>query len=401
MRDLFLRRQAIFDRRLEVVGYALSAEPSGALSARLADPEGAARLLVDVFIEVGFETLVGDRLAFLALPQQFLVSELESLATILPRDRLVLEVRAPVTDPAVFDALRTLAMRGCWVLADVPALPTPGDPVLEWADMARIDLAQEDILALPERVAGLRQAGLRLLVANVSDYTTFTRCRDLGVDYFQGPFLHAPDALGGRRSPTSRSTLLLLARLHDPEIEFSELESLISLDVSLTYKLLRLVNSAWYGRRKRVSSVREALLLLGTRLIAAWVSLIVLAGVTDKPRELMVTAVVRARMCELIAGMLGRPNRETYFLVGLLSVLDVLLDTPMDELLASLPLTEEVNRALLAHEGEFGEVLESVLAYERGEWDRVRLPEIRASLLAEAFVDAITFAREVELALAA
>ncbi|MCS7051254.1 MAG: HDOD domain-containing protein, partial [Thermomicrobium sp.] len=166
------------------------------------------------------------------------------------------------------------------------------------------------------------------------------------------------------------------------------------------YRLLRLVNSVWYGRR-RIESVRQALLLLGTRLVSAWVTLLLMADIPDKPHELLTTAVIRARMAELIVAATGKGNREAAFLVGLLSVLDALLDQPMDELLAALPLAEELRVALLHRAGELGAILDLILAYERGNWERALSLGLRPSVVTSAYLDAIALAREIDQALAA
>jgi EAL and modified HD-GYP domain-containing signal transduction protein len=200
----------------------------------------------------------------------------------------------------------------------------------------------------------------------------------------------------GQRTPANRLTALrLLARLQDPEIEFDELEAIISRDVSLSYKLLRLINAAIYSLPKKVESIRQALLLLGIKFITSWVSLITLTGMSDKPQELMVTALVRGKMCELLAQALQLASKEAYFTIGLFSVLDAMLDTPMPEVLKLLPLVEEVSDALLYYKGIGGQILHCVLAYERGNWDEVECPGLDRRLIKDVYLQAIAWAAEV------
>jgi EAL and modified HD-GYP domain-containing signal transduction protein len=163
----------------------------------------------------------------------------------------------------------------------------------------------------------------------------------------------------------------------------------------LSYKLLRLINAAIYSLPKKVESIRQALLLLGTKFITSWVSLIMLTGVNDKPQELMVTALVRGKMCELLAQAMQQANKEAFFTIGLFSVLDAMLDTPMPEVLKPLPLAEETNRALLYHEGLGGQMLRCVLAYERGNWAEVVCPGLDRRCIKEAYLQAITWAAKV------
>ncbi|MDW8060692.1 MAG: HDOD domain-containing protein [Thermomicrobium sp.] len=422
MRDVFLRRQPVFTRRLEVWGYEISAGRFGILEpgvlpvgqpqagprppvsgAPLPAPVLAdARLLFDALAEVGLPALVGDLPALLRLAPETALAFAELLAALAPLDRLLpVLALGPETDPATLEAaFAALQARGFRIglTGDVcePDLLSRARA----CDLVVLSARELSVDQLAERVAALRAGHARILVDDIETYEWFDRCRELHVSFFSGPFLAVPRPLRGARPPSSRALLLLLARLQDPEVEFSELEALISLDVGLTYRLLRLVNSVWYGRR-RIESVRQALLLLGTRLVSAWVTLLLMADVPEKPHELLTTAVVRARTAELLAAARGRANRESAFLVGLLSVLDALLDQPMEELLASLPLAEELRQALLTREGELGLVLDAVLAYERGDWSRLVQLGLRPSLLTSSYLDALALAREIDSALAA
>ncbi|MCX2728057.1 HDOD domain-containing protein [Thermomicrobium sp. 4228-Ro] len=418
MREVFLRRQPIFTRRLEVWAYEISAGRFGMLDREAAPgalPQtgpssppsmpvvtSEARLLFDALAEVGLPALVGEAPAVFRLAPGSALALHEALFALAPPDRIVpLLVLEPESEPgqveAAFAALRGHGFRvglyGC--------LEYPGALALaRAADLVAVSLREYSLDRLAALTTDLRAGRAQVLVTEIESYEAFDACRELRVAFFAGPFLAVPRPVRGPRTPSSRALLLLLARLQDPEVEFSELEALISLDVGLTYRLLRLVNSVWYGRR-RIESVRQALLLLGTRLVSAWVTLLLMADVPDKPHELLVTAAVRARMAELLAAARGRVARESAFLVGLLSVLDALLDQPMEEILAALPLAEELERALVSREGELGVILDTVLAYERGDWLAAARLGLRPALLTSSYLDALALAREIDLALAA
>ncbi len=422
MRDLLVRRQPIFTRRLEVWGYEIVAGRFGLLEPTLVPPgrpqtgglalrglsalppvpSDEARLLLEALAELGLPALVGDSLAVLRLAPATVLVARELLVSLAPPDRLVplLSLHSPSERDVLADALDSLREAGFRVgLAGFRGQPE----LLSFARTA-------DFVAVscqevgPDELAGLadvlRAGRAQLLATDIDTYELYERCRECRVTLFSGPFLAVPRPARWTRAPSNRALLLLLARLQDPEVEFSELEALISLDVGLTYRLLRLVNSVWYGRR-RIESVRQALLLLGTRLVSAWVTLLLMADIPDKPHELLTTAVIRARMAELVAAARGRASREAAFLVGLLSVLDALLDRPMEELLAALPLADDLRTALLDRQGELGVVLDAVLAYERGHWERLVALGLRPSLLTSAYLDAIALAREIDLAMAA
>jgi len=421
MRDVFLRRQPIFTRRLEVWGYEISAGRFGSLGREALSPpppstgplpatpapqsplpSDDARLLLDALAEVGLPALVGDAPAVVRLRPETALALADALANLASPDRLLpLFVVDAETDPAMLETARAALQAHGFRSGLSGPLERPELLALARSvDMVALSARHEDPERLAACIAALRTGRVQVAVTDIADYQTFDLCRELRASFFSGPFLAVPRPVRGPRPPANRALLLLLARLQDPEAEFSELEALISLDVGLTYRLLRLVNSVWYGRR-RIESVRQALLLLGTRLVSAWVTLLLMADVPDKPHELLTTAVVRARMAELLAAARGRASRESAFLTGLLSVLDALLDQPMEEVLSSLPLTEELQRALLRHEGELGLVLDAVLAYERGDWARVARLGLRPSLLTSSYLDAVALAREIDLALAA
>jgi len=410
MRDVFLRRQPILTRRLDVWGYQVSAShPSfvqlpPALRGSATHPdlsEAEARLLFDALAEVGLPTLVGHSIALIELSPAAALAAQDFLAGLATPDRLIplLTLEPPPDRQLLLDAIAALRSHGF----RVGTAGVPSDEVLQ-AVTRTIDLVAVEYSRANTRLdtlaSHLRAGRALLLVTGIEDYQALDRCREQRVTLFAGTFLALPRPVRALRAPTSRALLLLLARLQDPEVEFSELEALISLDVGLTYRLLRLVNTVWLGRR-RIESVRQALLVLGTRLVSAWVTLLLMADIPDKPQELLTLAIVRARMAELVAAARGRTSRESAFLVGLLSVLDALLDQPMSDLVAALPLADELSAALLHREGELGLVLDIVLAYERGDWLRLPASGLRPSLLSSAYVDALAFAREIESALAA
>jgi EAL and modified HD-GYP domain-containing signal transduction protein len=186
--------------------------------------------------------------------------------------------------------------------------------------------------------------------------------------------------MSGNALPANRLAMMrLLTELNKPDIKIEELEKTISQDVSLSYKLLRYINSAMCGLNRHVESIRHATVLVGLERIRIWASLVVFSGFDEAVRDVIVTGAVRARMCELLATALHYAHPERFFLVGLFSVLDAILNRPLEQVLPLLSLTAEIIDALLHHKGELGAVLRCVQAYERREWaeaqDSVHLPQ--------------------------
>ena len=208
-------------------------------------------------------------------------------------------------------------------------------------------------------------------------------------------FFSRPKMVRRTRMPANQLALMqMLAELQDPNAKIAKLEAMVSNDVGLSYKLLRYINSAFFGLPKQVESIQRAVVLLGTDIIKKWATLLVLARVEDKPNELMVTAVVRAKMCEILAKAINSNQEDTCFTVGLLSVLEALLDMPMDKVLDMLTLSAEVNKALLRQEGEAGELLKLALLYELGDWDELAHPDIDEDTMMDAYLQAIAWATE-------
>jgi c-di-GMP phosphodiesterase len=212
-----------------------------------------------------------------------------------------------------------------------------------------------------------RVQGSLLVATGVGDHETFERCRDLGFTYFQGDWFAKPRLFRRRGVATGGlGSLRQLGELTAGDVSFEDLERIIGSDVGLSLKLLRYVNSAFFALPRTVGSVREALSLLGVRTVRRWATVMLIAAIPDVPDELVAQGLRRARMCEVLAGSALPEERETMFTIGLFSVADALLDAPMAEVLDSLPFTQEIQDALLRRDGPKGELLSSVIGYERG-----------------------------------
>ena len=211
--------------------------------------------------------------------------------------------------------------------------------------------------------------GALLVATHVASAEDFERCRALGFSYFQGDFFAKPRVIRHRGVGTGGvSSLRALGELSAADASFEDLERIISSDVGLSLKLLRYVNSAFFALPRNIGSVREALTLLGTRTVRRWATVMAMSAIPDAPHELVAIALHRARMCEMLAGSALPEERETLFTIGLFSVSDGLMGSPMQEVLESLPFSDEIRAALLRREGPKGDLLSSVLAYERGEF---------------------------------
>jgi EAL and modified HD-GYP domain-containing signal transduction protein len=395
MLDVFVGRQPIFDRELDVIGYELLFRSHDTDKAEFVDGDRATSdVILNTFMEIGLDRLAGDGLAFINLTQDFI---LDKHPIPLLSDRVVIEVLEDVkVDKELVKALQMLSSRGYKIALDDVVRPEDVGPLLEVADIVKLDLAAVEQGHLGEYVDIFRRHDLKLLAEKVETPDVFDLCKRHGFDYFQGYFLCRPNVVSGHRMPSARLAILrLLAKLSAPDMEFEELEEILRQDVSLSYKLLRVINSAFYAIPTKIESIRQALTLLGIRQIRCWATLLLLSKIDDRPLELMVTAVVRAKMCELLAGALKERRPGIYFMAGLFSVLDALMEVPLQEALGLVPLSEEIVSALLRYEGRLGSVLRCVLAYERGDWGAVRYPGIEPEVICDAYLESLDWANEL------
>lgn len=274
-----------------------------------------------------------------------------------------------------------LKKRGYQIAVDAYTARRGMAPMLALADIVKIDFRSSDESEQAACVERYGRPGVRVLADRVESHAELDRARRLGYTLYQGPFFCKPQDLHRKEIPTFKLNYLrILQRVNQPEIDFNELDGIIRQDLALSLKLLRYVNSAMFALPQRVDSIRQALMMVGVTVIRRWVSLLALAAMSeDKPHELIVTSLVRARFCEQIGPAAGLKVPDfDLFLVGLLSAVDAILDRPMLEVLADLPLSADVKTALLGGKEGLGRVVGLAMAYERGEWDR--LPEVVGTL---------------------
>ena len=396
MEDIYIGRQPIYGRNLDVYAYELLFRGGEGNSADFVEGDRAtSQVILNAFTEIGLDRVVGERLAFLNLTRGFIIGE---YPLPVPHDRVVLEVLEDVrSEEPVLAGLKRLKSLGYQIALDDFVCTEETSGLLPFADIVKVDCLDQDEEQIRAQLEPLRAYDVKLLAEKIETQEQFNSCRDLGFDYFQGFFLSRPNVICDKgMGPNRVNLLVLLAELQDPHITFERAHVIVSQDVALSYKLLRHINTVAYGLRRHIDSVRETLIFLGMDVIKNLASLFLLASLDDKPRDLLMTSMLRAKMCEMMARVHGRVDPNQAFTVGLFSTLDALMDAPMTAILERLPLVEELRVALLEREGVLGEILSSTLAYERGDWERVPCLGLSRGEIKAAFLSAVGWVDTVD-----
>ena len=314
----------------------------------------------------------------------------------LAPNEVVIEVLEDIeVDDELIEALKDFSAQGFMLALDDYTFTEDKKPLFDIVDIVKIDIMDCDRDTLVRDVRALQKCNVRLLAEKVETREDFQLCKELGFDFFQGYFISRPEIIKGSGLKPSRVALLeILAMLEDPECDMAVLENLISQDVTVSYKILRIINSSFFGFRRSIDSVKQAVVSLGLKAIRDWFVILALTSIDDKPKELIMFTLVRARMMQLLAENLNL-NQDACFTTGLFSSIDAIMDQPMEEVLKSLPLANDISKALLNKEGEVGELLRLILSYERGSWQEVSGSEIPVNELSSCYLESMAWAKEL------
>ena len=391
-------RQPIFDADFQVVAYELLyRDAPDAGQARIEDGSVAtARVVIGALMDIGLDRIAGTLPVHVNLPEA-LIRRAAEFPLPLPPARAVLEVLEDVVvDEAVLEGLRLLKAAGYRIALDDFTSECADSRLLELADSVKVDLVAEPAGKLDACAAMLRARGVELIAEKVETREQFERCKALGFTAFQGYFLQRPETFTGQRAPTFRLLALqALAELQQSDYTLDKLERLVSQDLGLVHRLLRCLNSGYYNLPRQVTSIRHAIVILGRENLMRLCAAVALAEFRDRPEWLLVNALVRARMCELLAPPRSTSEAGGFFFAGLLSHLDALLGVPTAQAISGLPLSRSVEQALVAQAGPIGATLRGVRDYERGHFDAGAGEALDERRLRYAYLEAVEWAEQV------
>lgn len=400
---VYLARQPIYDAKQRVYGYELlyrrQADEVSAGGLSIAD---SARSLANALVDIGLNELVGRSKAFINVSEEMIVSR---AVEAFPNKRVVIEVLEQVrpTDQVIAE-LRRMKRLGYTIALDDFFWNELTEPLVPFADIIKVDIAAVGFDLLPELCRRIKEYPVLRIAERVETHQDQEECRKLGFELFQGYYMARPQVVAGRGIKSNHLALVrLISRIQSPNLTLQELEGLVASDVQLNVKLLKFIKSAYFGLPKKVDSIRQALLFVGVSTLAAVATLLMMSQFANKPQELVFTAMVRAKMAESLGSYLGHGDVDRHFTVGMLSVLDALMDLPMVELLKDLPLTEEVEVALTCEnaDNDLAHVLRIVRAYERGDFESVSVDRVPLDVASSAYRFALGWASQTQSALAA
>lgn len=370
VRDLksfrYVARQPIFDRDERVFGYELLFR-DGIENAFSGDPDEASRATLDRSLLIGLDVLCDGRRAFVNCTRNTLI---KGLVTLLPSTCTVVEVLESVPpDADVLAACRELKRAGYLIALDDFVAEDPRESLLEIADIVKVEM---QLTSEAQRAELIRRFGpwrCRMLAEKIETQRDFHRARDQGFVYFQGYFFRRPEMMSTHDLPAHQMNYLrMLQEVSRPELDIPALEKLIKAEASVCYRLLRYLNSAIFALKNEIHSVRHAISLLGERDVRKWVRLVAAVGAgQDKTSDLVLSALVRGRFGELLSPYVAHGESDL-FLIGLLSLIDVMLEMPMSDVLEKIPLDSATKSVLLGQPSPLRPVYQLMLAHESGEW---------------------------------
>ncbi len=373
--NVLLARQPIFDRKLNTIGYELLYRPIPSddegwqnLSGDLATNE----VLVSAFDNIGIEHVTAGCPAYINFTEHWL----KNPPPFNPESVVVEILEHIEANPENIAAVKKLRNQGYSIALDDYLGDPAQDPFLPHVDILKLDVpAFNSITEIKHLIQQKGRDEFLWLAEKVETQEEYAACAEAGCDYFQGYFFSRPaNIYGDQISSNKRIILELIIALQDPDINLQQLEQLLSQDPSLSFRLLKLVNSAAFNQQSKVESLQRAITIAGIEQIRTWVTMLSFGKLEDKPQELCKQSLQRAYFFQSLALSIPGMASDTAFTAGLLSNLDAYFDLPLAQLLSKIHLHTDINTALINRSGKLGFIFTTVLDMEKGQWHKIRWP---------------------------
>lgn len=387
--------QPIYDSGLNLVAHELLFRDDESGKAHILNADQAtSNVLLNAFTSIQSATSTGKHPVFVNITRNLIFCAEVSVSI---GSRLVFEYSAEHgLDAKLVAAIIDLSKKGFnFAICNVADWRQHED-LLTAISYVKVNALEHNSPLFSRNVTLIKRHKVRLIAEKVEGIQNFEACKDAGCEHFQGYFLTKPQIIKGQKLDTRIKVVLeLVQELQNPETSLDRIEQLIMRDAALSFKLLRIINSAAFSMPRKIARIRDAVVFLGLDHIRFWVTLITISTLDVKSDILIPIQLVRARMCELLAETNEFKNPRKYFMVGLFSMLDAMLDMEMSEILTHLPLEKEITEALINMDGEMGAILQSVIAYEKADWASIEEQKISEFAFGSAYLESLQWVQDV------
>lgn len=371
--NVHVARQPIFDKHMKVYAYELLYRSDKGVNDTRDGSRKTGEVVFNTLVTLGLDTMLNGRKAFINFTKETIH---ENLPQMFSTEVLVVEILEDVVPDEMFiEQCKSLKGNGYVLALDDFDTTYQYDSVIELVDIIKVDFMANTLEQRKQIVDKYKNYNVKLLAEKVETRDEFEEAIEMGYDYFQGFFFSKPVLVSGNDFKVFNNTyIMLLSELNKDEPNYSKLEDVVMKDFSITMKLLKLVNSAAYYSRNRITSIRHALTILGFKELKKWFSLLMIrdAG-SSQPKELIRMSLIRAKMFELLLKRTPLKKKSSEgFLIGMLSLADVILDRKMAEVISDIPLDQEIEDALFREEGILTEFIQVIEMYEQGNWDDIK-----------------------------
>lgn len=373
--EVFVARQPIYDKDLNVFAYEILYRDGFKNYYNAGDGDKATSMVVmNSFLSIGFDTLTDNKKAFINFTKKLIDEE---VYTLFPNNSIVIEILEDIEiDDEFINSCKKIKEYGYilalddFIISDFKKYLK----ILDYIDIMKVDFKLNSLHEIKEIGRILKNKEIVLLAEKVETEEEFREALNSGYSLFQGYFFSRPVTLSGKDvSSYKMNSLQILKALNDDEPEFESIAQIVERDVSLSYNLLKLINSGVFFTGNKITSIKHALVMLGFKEIRKWISLILLRDMNeDIPEEIMKTCLVRGKLAELLTINFNMSNRKSEgFLMGLFSLIDIIMGRPLKEIINELPLNDDVKGSLLGKKNEFRDIYEIILGYEKADWDNI------------------------------
>ena len=371
---IYVARQPIFTAQKKIFGYELLFRLG--LENAFPDVEGdiaTARVLANTFFTFELNEILGDKPGLINFTRDLLIKK---IPLFFPKDHIIIEVLEDIEpEPVIINALKEFKQNGFRIALDDFIYDKKFDEMIALSSMIKFDLMATPLDTLTQIIESdtIRNTHLTLLAEKVETHEEFEQAKEMGFGLFQGYFFSKPEILSKKDLSANQITKLkLVSEVGRTELNLALIEELIKMDVSVSFKLLKFINSPYFKRRNRADTIKEAMTILGEDELKKFISVVVVSDLNpSKPNELIRASIIRARLCERCGSHLKTGfTSEELFTIGLFSAMDAIMDMGMEEILTTIDLSARIKEALLGRNTGFQKLFDLVENTEKGRWDQ-------------------------------